>query len=316
VKHLFIINPNAYYIRDRVGEVMNEIADFFSAYPQLSYDVHVTRWKRDAVGYVRKYCMASGEFVRVYAVGGSSTLFEVINGVIGLPNVQTAIYPLGFNNSFPRFFGDRNFQLFQSLGDLVFAETIPIDVIRCGYNYGIAFGMVGVESLSCRDGIAVMERIGLKSNLFFFAAAVYNALQRGVLQNYRVSLDGKTLDGEYISILIANQPHYSAGMYPGADADPSDGIFDVYLVKDVPKPQMAKFLLSYTRGGYRKWPRYVSHHSGTSLRISSGRIMCVCIDGEIFYDTEVGFEMMPYAVDFACPGAIAADRLHTDGGAA
>jgi hypothetical protein len=37
--------------------------------------------------------------------------------------------------------------------------------------------------------------------------------------------------------------------------------------------------------------------------------MCICIDGEIFYDTSIEFEIKPYAVDFVCPEGIDLGKL-------
>ncbi|MDR0616136.1 MAG: acylglycerol kinase family protein, partial [Synergistaceae bacterium] len=95
MKHLFIVNPASVGVKAKKNEIVGKISAFFADYPDIGYDIYMTRWKRDAVGYVRRYALASDEFVRVYAVGGTGTLFEVINGAIGLPNVQVACYPLG-----------------------------------------------------------------------------------------------------------------------------------------------------------------------------------------------------------------------------
>jgi diacylglycerol kinase family enzyme len=304
VKHLFIVNPSSSGVKGKVPGVVGKITSFFGDYPSMRYDIHVTRWKRDAVGFVRKYALASDEYVRVYAVGGTSTLFEVINGVIGLPNVQVANYPLGLGNSFLHCFGDRQFHLFLSLRNLVFSGTIPIDVIRCGYNYGIAFGLLGIESYACRDGDLFMEKTGLGVDLCYIGAGMYNYLWLNEIQEYSVNLDGSTLDGEYLTIFIANQPCYGIKMNPGPDARPNDGLLDLYLIKKPPKHKIPQTLYDYIHGFYRKWPEYIDHYTGRRLSISSGDIMCACIDGEIFYDTAIDFEIMPYAVDFVCPPGI------------
>jgi diacylglycerol kinase family enzyme len=302
VKHLFIVNPASGGVKSRKNEIVGMIETFFADYPGISYDIYVTRWKRDAVGYVRKYALASDEFVRVYAVGGTSTLFEVINGAIGLPNVQVANYPLGYGNSFPHCFGNDKFHLFLSLRNLVFAGVKPIDAIRCGYNYGIAFGLLGLESCVCRDGDNLMEKIGsFAVDLCYFGVAMYDYFRRDPVQNYKIRLDGKTLDGDYASLFVGNGSRYGKKMIPGPDARPDDGLLDLYLIKRVPRLRQLTVGYDYIRGFYGKWPDYISHFTGRSLAVSSDKNMCVCIDGEIFYDTAIDFEIMPYAVDFVCP---------------
>jgi diacylglycerol kinase family enzyme len=256
------------------------------------------------VGYVRKYAEASDEFVRVYAMGGSSTLFEVINGVVGLPNVQVAHYPLGHGNSFLRGFAGDKFHLFKSLRNLIFSGVTEMDVIRCGHNYGIAFGLLGIESQACRDGDKLMEMFGVTSDICYLLAGVYNLLFHDPMQNYRISLDGRNMDGDYMGIFVANEPYYGAGLKPGSDARPNDGFFDAYLIKNVPMAKLPQGLLDYIRGGYAKWPEFVSHYRGRSLRVSSDKTMCVSLDGEFFYDMSIDFELLPSAIDFVCPEGV------------
>jgi hypothetical protein len=37
--------------------------------------------------------------------------------------------------------------------------------------------------------------------------------------------------------------------------------------------------------------------------------MTLSLDGQVLYEKSVSFEVMPYAVDFVCPGGIDIDKL-------
>ncbi|MDR3322334.1 MAG: hypothetical protein LBS93_07790 [Synergistaceae bacterium] len=311
MKHLFIVNPLAGDIKGHAGEVVERIETFLSSHSHLRADIHVTRWKRDAVGYVRRYIQDAGEFVRVYAVGGTSTLFEVINGAIGLPNAQVANCPMGRCNSFVRSFGEKNIYLFRSLRNLVFSNTVPVDAIRCGYNYSVSFSTIGSESISGLNGEAIMDLFGYNSDIFYRLAALCNLLKPDAGTSYKITLDGTTLDGDYISMLIANQPCYGIGLKPAVDAIPNDGLLDLYLVRRTSRLQRARMMHDYTHGRYGRWPRYIAHHAGKRLSISSGEVMSICTDGERSYNTSIEFEIVPYAVDFVSPKGV---RHETDNG--
>jgi diacylglycerol kinase family enzyme len=308
MRHLFIVNPKARLLNGRTDEICREIRSFFLNYPEIDYYIHVTRWKRDAVGYTLRFVSGAAEIVRVYAVGGMGTLFEVINGVIGLPNVQITSWPFGVDNSFLHYFGKDRMERFYSLRNLVFSGAASFDVIRCGNNYGICAGYMGLEAIASRQGDLIIEHTEYfsewlaRNGIVYMATAVYHGLRKETGQQYQITLDGMTLSGKYISILIANQPYYANGLRPAPEAEPDDGILDIYVIRSVPPIRVLGLTLDYARGLYYKWPNYISHFRGKKLMVSSDTIMAICIDGELFYDTVIEYEAIHRAVDFVCPG--------------
>jgi len=114
---------------------------------QIKYDIHITRWHRDALGYCRKYAQgAQNETVRVHVFGGTGTLFEIVNAAPDLPNVQIAGYPMGRTNTFLHYYGLENAPLFSSLEKQIFSGVTGIDAIRCNHNYGISNVLIGFEA--------------------------------------------------------------------------------------------------------------------------------------------------------------------------
>ena len=103
IKHLFIINPIAHKVKGRLNLVTESIHAFFEEYPHIGYDIHVTRWERDALGVIRRQVTDTRELLRVHVMGGSGTLFEAVNSAVGLANAQIAAYPFGRQNSFLRY---------------------------------------------------------------------------------------------------------------------------------------------------------------------------------------------------------------------
>lgn len=310
MKHLFIVNPVAGKVKGEVDAITEEIKTFFKSNPNIPYDIHVTRWCRDAVGFTRRYVTESSELCRVHVVGGVGTLFEVVGGVIGLQNAQVASYPRGKGNAFLRYFGTQNLHYFSSVRAQVFSDTTPVDVIRCGHNYAIGFSGIGVGSRANELGDELMQKTRLTSNNFYSGSVVYHVMKgEHAFQRYKVTLDGQNFDGDYASILIANEPCYGINMHPAVDAHPNDGILDIYLFKAKPKLKTILGLRTYITGHYRKIPDCVSHYTARKVSVSSDVTMCMSMDGETFYDKGVDYEIIPYAIDFVCPNGIDIKKL-------
>jgi diacylglycerol kinase family enzyme len=260
---------------------------------------------------IHQHAVDSDELLRVHIMGGTGTLSEAVNAVINLPNVQIAAYPFGNGNCFLQYFGTDVVHLFSSIRSQVFSSTTPVDVIKCGHMYGISHGLVGLEAEVSRTGYELYESSTfINQDLANILAAVRTAFgNRRHGQKYFVTIDGERMDGTYASILIANGPCYSKNMSPAVDAHPNDGLLDIYLIKKVPRLKSLFVIWQYISGNYMKFPEYITHHRGTSIRLSSESIMDLAIDDKPIYDSAINFEILPYAVDLVCPGGIDVEKL-------
>jgi len=302
MKHLFIINPDAAKIKGRAGEIKEEIESFFLKNSQFEYDIHITRWKRDATGFVRRYVSETDEPVRVHCYGGAGTLFEVVNGAANLPNAEVAAYPMGTSNEFLLYFGKGNGHLFRSIRNQATSGTTPVDAIRCGNIHGISHALVGMEARSNRDGVEMLERTNLPADFCYVWPAAWEILTGRIkAQSYKIDVDGMPFDGNYMSINIANGPCYGENMYVAGDAHPNDGLLEVSLMNDMSVLKLLTTIHPYTTGQYKKIPDRIRRVSGKKIKISSDEVMCVCLDGETFYENSIEYEVAPHAIHFVCP---------------
>jgi len=308
MKHLFIINPLARGVVNCLPEIRAEIEGCFAHYPWLSYDIHVTRWQRDSEGFIRHYCQKEPGLVRIYAVGGNGILYEVINGAMGLPNVQVACYAKSGKGDHPfvRSLGKHAGALFESVSELVFAKTRQIDLIRCNDSYALTFSTFGVEAMAGTFGEELLSKSSLISLDFCYLYAIlYHIFHSDSKQKYRVLLDDETvLEGCFLSALIANQPCYGRTFCPGVDAHPDDGLLDLYLWNQIPRIGALKIMVDYLRGHYRKWPEYIQHYRFRKMKLQSNDLIAISLDGEFSYRTELEYEILPGALDFVCPEGV------------
>jgi diacylglycerol kinase family enzyme len=312
MKHLFIINSRAKQIAGHVDELEEHIKSFFSANPKDEYSIHKCRWKRDASGFTRRTINNAPEMIRVYALGGSGTLFEVINGIVGMPNAQVAWYPLGSNNSLLYTFGsNEKIALFQSLQNLCFSRVVTLDTIKAGNHYMITNALIGAEAEAGKMGESLAKRILFSRNFFYLAWEYLRPLLHARTQFYRFETENNSEEGEFYSILLTNVPSYGAGLQPASDAVFNDGFMDVYAIKPMPWKKSSMIISDYLKGSYAKWPEYISHYRCKKFHISSSTAMTISLDGELFYDTSLDFEICPASVNFVCPPGVTIPSVST-----
>jgi len=307
MRHLFIINPVAKRINGNIKKLQSFIDAFFRQYPDIRYDIYVSQWCRDAVPYIGRYIAdirsgGSDETIRIHSIGGSGTLFEVVNSVIGLPNVEVATHPYGKRNSFIRHYN--NTAAFLSLPAQVFDASCPMDVIRNGNGYGICYGLIGLEAYTNRVGEAWIEK-GMPSDPSYVITGIGRLLDKNRSQKYEVEIDGVPISGDFLSFFIANVSGYGARLRPGAHARPDDGKLEIYMIEDVSPMRILKNFPAYVSSRYDKIPAgCFRHYTAEKIRVASDEVMYIDVDTECFYGTSTEFEIMPGAVRVVLPDNI------------
>jgi len=308
MRHLFIINPVAKGINGKTKKIRDNINAFFKEWSGLRYDIFESRWCRDSLSFIRRYISDANETVRIHSIGGNGTLFEVINSIAGLKNVEVAAHPYGSANAFLRYFGSRSEKYFLRLDNMVFSKTIPLDIIRCGNNYGIGFAIAGVEAYANMKGDEWIEK-GMPEDIAYVLAAIVRIVSGKAGQKYLVEIDGNKIEGDFISVLVANAPCYGKNMFSAVDAHPDNGILDVYMFKNASILDLLSNVSVYTKGDYRKIPDLVLHYKAKNIKLSSDEVMCMSIDGQTMYGTSIEYEIMPGAVNFVCPSGVDLSKL-------
>ena len=303
MKHLCVINPMAEGVSGRLDEIVGEIKDFFSINPRMEHFIHVTRWKRDASGFVMRYVKNASDMVRVYVYGGGGTLFEVINGVMGLPNVQVAYYPLGRDDDLLSAFGPNSRVAFKSMRNLSLSPVITIDTILAGNHCAVTNIMIGIAAVSYLSGLRISDRFLLPSRVSYNIAGFLYVFFKAETQHYRIEMENIELDDDYLGVHIANHSSNGGGVF-APEARFNNGYIDLYVLRQTPKSLLLRVILDYQKGCYAKWPQYITHYRCKKLKISSPKDMILVLDGEVFYETEVKVEIQPFSLNFVCPSDI------------
>ena len=316
IKHLFIINPRSFWKKTYQNQIVARIHDFFREIKNKEYDVHVSQFPRDAVGFIPLFAKDLPETttLRVYAVGGDGILFDCLNGIMGLKNVELAAIPYGYTNNFIRGFDKNERNLFRLMSQQYNAPTIPVDVMRCGNNYALNYCSIGFEAETVLRTGKIREQMEKGNPLnqwlsrrlytrFYYAGCLGACSNKDLLrQQYEINIDGENFIGTYQGISILNSPYFGGNMHPVNKAMPNDGVLDVLTIRN--RGALRTFCLFpfYVSGHYKMFPRIFTLKQGKKINIRSENILLISMDGIVFFEPEIEIELLPAAVQFVDAG--------------
>ena len=275
MKHLFIINPAA-GSSDGTEKYRKQITTVCDP-KGLDYRIEVSAAPGDCTRIAREAAQ-TGEEYRIYSCGGDGTLNEVVAGVVGYDNVSVTMFAGGSGNDFIRIFNET--EPFRDLERLLDAEEANFDLMRCNEDVSLNICSVGLDARIGTD-VANYKRLPLLQGFRAYALSTVVNTIRGVAEHYVVEIDGETVDADHTLICACNGRFYGGGFNPVPDADPTDGIMDVLLVKKVSRLKVAKVVGKYKNGRYKELPDIIRHFRTDRLVIRCDKPTSINLDGEL-----------------------------------
>ena len=311
MKHVFIIDPKPFRDQQwRMDGLFDSIGQYFRTQEKPNFSTLIEKYPRDAIGLIQKQVDESEdlfESVRVYAIGGDDILFDCLNGIAGLQNMELAAVPYGMVNSFIRSFGEGKAELFKNIPAIIEASSVPTDMIKVGYNYalnGCAVGLVPAAAIKMRDINARFEK-GLNrflTAMWHFLIDLTSLFDKDIVaRRYTITIDGKDFSGNYSLINILNGPYFGRKKKALPGTMPDDGFLDVVLFKPVNVLSTLAAFAKYARG---KIPSHCVRVQARKIAIQSDKPMWIQADSEYLMDTGINFELIPKAVQM-----VAVDNL-------
>ena len=273
--HLFIINPAA-GSKDRTAyytEIIKESCEKRG----LSYRIEVSAGPGDCTRIAREAAQ-TGEAYRIYACGGDGTLNEVAAGAAGYSNAAITVFSGGSGNDFVKLFSDP--KAFYDLERLVDAEEVTFDMIRCNDDLSLNICSVGLDARIGTD-VARYKRLPLLHGFRAYAVSTVVNLFKGISEHYVVKINGETVDGEQTFVCVCNGRFYGGGFNPVPEADPTDGLLDVLLVKKLRLTQVPGIIGKYKNGQYKQLPQFVRHFQTKEIEIRCDKLTPINLDGEL-----------------------------------
>ena len=307
MKHLFIINPAAgsknqtEIYRKKIAQVCENRG--------LEYAIEISAAPGQCCKIARR-AARSGEEYRIYACGGDGTLNEVVNGAAGFPNVSVTTFAGGSGNDFARMFSRP--EAFRDLERLLDAEETEFDLIRCNDDYSINICSVGFDARIGTD-VGNYKRLPLISGFRAYAlSAIVNTI-RGVSEHYVVEVNGETIDGKHTLICACNGQFYGGGFNPVPEADPTDGLLEVLVVRDVSRMKVLQVIGAYKDGKYADFPHLIRHFRTDHLKILCDGETPINVDGELRMGNVVDISVAKEKLRFFYPkGLTWSKKIHAE----
>ena len=295
MKHLFIINPAAgsrdrtEYYSDRIRAACEERG--------LDYRIAVSAAPGNCRELARE-AAESGEDYRIYACGGDGTLNEVAAGAAGYPNAAVTVFSGGSGNDFVKLFDDP--KAFFDLERLLDADEATFDMIRVGEDLALNICSVGLDARIGTD-VAMYKRLPLLSGFRAYAVSTVINLCKGISEHYRVESDGEVIEGHQTFLCVCNGRFYGGGFNPVPEADPTDGMLDVLLVKKVSLLEVPFVIGKYKAGRYKELPKLVRHFQTREVKVICDKPSPINLDGELRVEQEVTFRLAEEKLRFFYP---------------
>ena len=275
MKHLFIINPAA-GSKNRTQEYSDVIHKVCRA-RKLSYEVRVSTAPGECARIARE-AAETGEELRIYACGGDGTLNEVVAGAAGFSNAAVTVYSGGSGNDFVKLFDEP--KAFFDLNRLMDADEVTFDLIRCNEDIALNICSVGLDARIGTD-VSRYKRLPLLHGFRAYAASTVVNLVKGIAEHYVVEANGETYDSEHTFVCVCNGRYYGGGFNPVPEADPTDGLLDVLLVRKVSRLEVPGIIGKYKNGRYAELPDYVQYIKTDSVKITCDKPTAINLDGEL-----------------------------------
>ena len=295
MKHLFIINPAA-GSKDRTADYTAKIEKAFQN-RQEAYEIVVSQAPGDCAKLARQ-AAETGEEYRLYACGGDGTLNEVVQGAAGYDNVAVTVFSGGSGNDFVKIFDDP--KAFFELDRLLEAQETKFDLIRCNDDYSLNICSVGLDARIGTD-VSRYKRLPLLHGFRAYAASTLVNVIKGVAEHYVIEIDGERMDAKQTLICACNGRFYGGGFNPVPEADPTDGLLDVLLIKKISRLRVAAVISKYKAGRYKELKDLVRSFKTKSVKIICDKPTAINLDGELRMAKEIEMSVADEKLRFFYP---------------
>ena len=258
-KIAFVINPNA-----GVKKKINIIEFIKENFPKhISYDLIV--WKnKDDFDSVKQQIL-NGNYTIVVACGGDGTVNQV-SSVVANTNMALGIFPLGSGNGLAR------------------SNRIPLDlkqallIIERGTIHQIDGATINGYPFFCTAGVGFDAHIAnefaastKRGFVTYFKTSVKEFFNYSP-SLYKITVDGRTTEVRAFLITIANAGQWGNDIYIAPEAELSDGILNVSILKEFPKMAIPMI-------GIKLFSKKI--HTSIQLISEKGKQIDIEFDGEL-----------------------------------
>ena len=296
----FLVNPASE--NGATGRRWPEIANRAAAVG-VRGDALLSEGPGDLTALARKAVDDGAELL--VAVGGDGTVNEVVNGIAGRDSVELAVIPFGTGWDFVRTYGIPR-SLDEALHVMQDGRLREIDVGRASFRswegqreerYFANIASAGMSGAIAHSANTTTKLFGGRLSYLWATATVFARSRPRVLE---VDVDGERRRGPMYDVIVANGSYLAGGMHICPDAKPDDELFDVLLIKDIGKLDLARTMPKAYLGRHLPHPK-AEVIRGATVTVRTDTALRVELDGEQPGTTPARFEVVPAALRLRVP---------------
>jgi diacylglycerol kinase (ATP) len=232
------------------------------------------------------------------AVGGDGMAHLVLNGLMARAweaPPTLAILPAGSGSDFVRTFALPR-RLEDAAGHLVDEERYPTDVGFIEGAFGSRYFLNAVNAGVAARAAGVANRLPDSLGPARYTAAFWMALWTFLPAGVGVAVDGRSLEGDLMNVVVANGQFLGGGLNVAPRATVQDGVFDVQLFAG-PRRNAPVVMPRVLRG------THLTHHSvrrtkGSEIVIDCPEAWPIEADGEPLGTGPFKVEVVPHGILF------------------
>lgn len=300
MKYIFILNPKA-----GAGGTEEKLRNEIAALPCSDQcEIYLTKAPLDATEYVKRTLAENPcEKFRFIACGGDGTINEVFSGAVGAENASVSCYACGSGNDFVKVFGGQ--EKFSDASKLISAPERKLDALKVGNRYSFNVTNFGFDTTVAITINKERAKSG-HGNKNAYTKGVVTALLTSMKNNCTVTADGEVLnpDGKALLCTVANGQYVGGSFKCAPRAKTDDGLMEVCLIKPISRIRFVKILTPYTNGEHLEredMKDIITYRQAKTVSVSAPDGFAYSLDGEIIYENSFTIEMVPGALNFACP---------------
>ncbi|MBO4768784.1 MAG: diacylglycerol kinase family lipid kinase [Bacteroidales bacterium] len=262
------------------------------------YEGHATELAREAI---------SAGFRKIVAIGGDGAIHEILNGVMTQEEVPPseitlAIIPVGSGNDWARLY-DIPKDSAEAVDVIARGKTVCQDVVKVEsvydgkptVRYMMNIGGLGIDSHVCY--LFEQAKQKGKNNDIQYLKCLMKGFIKFKCPLFKVYVDDELFfDGDALSVALGNGKYCGGGMRQTPDADPTDGLIDITVIKKISKVQFMSSVKRLYDGSIKSLDA-ASSTRGKKIQIYSSPVSFVEVDGELVGHSPVTATIVPAAVN-------------------
>lgn len=309
MKYKIIVNPIAG--KGFGARAVPKIEQLFATH-NLDFDLVCTTQAKEAIMLARQAVLDG--YDTVVAAGGDGTYQEVINGMLSANPAacvnghvigNLGILPIGSGSDFSWSVGISS-DLEAACAQLARGQTRRVDIVRLTvdgetryFDNTLGIGFEGVVTIEARKikflrGIALYLPTVIKSIFVSLKPA------RAIIEYEK---DGEThrLEGSYLMIDVCNGGRAGGSFMISPEAQASDGLLDLVIVKDIPRLRMLALVPHFLKGTHVNQPD-VQIFRAQRISITAQDGLFAHADGEMVCTDahHIECEVIPQKLDVVC----------------